>query len=1475
MVDMTRIMVFDRLDNYLFDIEPKQVMDAPYIEEINREHSLTITTFQGLEKTNRLLICDGMGIWHEYVVLGASETHESAIGVVRDYYCIWSLQYDLMCTFINNQYGCGIVPGHASIPQSAATAMGVALGGTSRWTVGTITVTTMAAASFYRQSGWEGLQTVIEKWGGEIQATITVDSSGVVSRTVDLLTHIGNSQATRRFDFTHDVTKIKRTVSDDVWPCRIVPLGKSQETEAGGYTRRPDISSVNDGCMWLQDDEVVPYTYTTNPDGEYEYPIIIVENDTYEQPSDLKAWAIARISDYTRPKVTYEASVLQFAKAGLNPHGVALGDNVVVVDRTFGSDGLRINARVTKIAGNLLDSSDTKLTIGNISESLTNQLAGISRQVAQVSEVVSSSQQFQASAEYLSNLINRLNTGINATGGYVYITEGEGLLTFDNPVSDPLVGSEATKVVEVKGGNIRIADSRTASGDWNWKTLISSGHIAAELVTAVRAIAGFIGNAGGSYWDLDNNEFVIATGANLGDRTVQQVLDGVDATVTGVRIEYAKSTSQTTAPDSGWSTAQPTWESGKYIWTRTATTTGTGTSASTSYSTPVMISGKDGVDGQNGNDGIGISSTTINYGTSASGSTQPQSWQTSIPSVSKGQWLWVKTEYVYSNSSTKTVYTKSYVGTDGEDGKSVYVQSSSKSGGTTTVVIADSDGNTHTLSIVDGTDGTNGTPGTNGLNSYVHFAWANSSDGETDFSRTDSAGKTYIGVYTDNTQADSTSPSDYNWSLIKGADGADGTNGYNTATIMLYQRAASQPSKPSSSLTYTFATHELSGTLGSWSTSVPSGTDPCWVTAATATSTTATDTIASSEWTTPIKLVQNGTNGTNGTNGINGTNGTDGLNQATIYLYQRAASQPSVPSGSLTYTFSGGSLSGTLGSWSRSVPASNGNPCWVTTAVAIANTATDTIASSDWATPTKLVEDGADGTNGDDGVGITLIVPQYYLSTSNSTQTGGSWSSNEPTWESGKYIWTRSLITWDTTPASTTTTTPVLANALNGANSTAKSAKDTADAASSAAADAAKVATNYLTFSSSTGLDVGYSGTNAKTRVNANGMEVFDGNGNSSSFFGLNSGYSIARVGLASSSNVVLSSAGFISLRYYNTILAYFGYGEGLDEYGNTVVAPYYSVGVRKANTAIGNYCIAEGYNNESSNYCSHAEGYGNVASGIGSHAEGHETIATGRCAHAEGTGHTTGSGGAVYGATGDYSHSEGEGNRASGNCSHAEGKYSTASGASSHSEGSATASGYESHAEGSSTASGRMSHAEGAACTASGDYSHASGYYTTADADNMTAVGSLNTTGSTGRLFVVGKGTKNGSIIHHNDAFYVNDSGNIWCSGTLTQNSDRRLKEHHKYLDEDACEFIRNLKPALFTKDGERHTGFYAQDVQDVEPDGWGTVTVEARHTDDELDFDPLTLDYTALIAPLTAYAQQLEHRIEQLEKQLRGGER
>lgn len=77
-------------------------------------------------------------------------------------------------------------------------------------------------------------------------------------------------------------------------------------------------------------------------------------------------------------------------------------------------------------------------------------------------------------------------------------------------------------------------------------------------------------------------------------------------------------------------------------------------------------------------------------------------------------------------------------------------------------------------------------------------------------------------------------------------------------------------------------------------------------------------------------------------------------------------------------------------------------------------------------------EAGAKGDTGATGKGVKSIVPQYYLSTSKTSQTGGSWSATQPAWQPTHYLWTRSYITWSDN--TTSTTTPILAQALNDAN---------------------------------------------------------------------------------------------------------------------------------------------------------------------------------------------------------------------------------------------------------------------------------------------------------------------------------------------------------------------------------------------------------------------------------------------------------
>ena len=78
--------------------------------------------------------------------------------------------------------------------------------------------------------------------------------------------------------------------------------------------------------------------------------------------------------------------------------------------------------------------------------------------------------------------------------------------------------------------------------------------------------------------------------------------------------------------------------------------------------------GDRGNDGIAGKDGVGLKSTTITYGLSDSDSTQPTNWTSQPQTLIKGKYLWTKTVWTYTDSSSETGYQKTYIAKDGNDG---------------------------------------------------------------------------------------------------------------------------------------------------------------------------------------------------------------------------------------------------------------------------------------------------------------------------------------------------------------------------------------------------------------------------------------------------------------------------------------------------------------------------------------------------------------------------------------------------------------------------------------------------------------------------------------------------------------------------------------------------------------------------------------------------------------------------------------
>lgn len=79
--------------------------------------------------------------------------------------------------------------------------------------------------------------------------------------------------------------------------------------------------------------------------------------------------------------------------------------------------------------------------------------------------------------------------------------------------------------------------------------------------------------------------------------------------------------------------------------------------------------GDTGDDGLPGAAGVGLVSTTISYAKSANGSTAPSTgWQSTVPAPTKGQYLWTRTVWTYTDDSVETGYSSAYWATDGAKG---------------------------------------------------------------------------------------------------------------------------------------------------------------------------------------------------------------------------------------------------------------------------------------------------------------------------------------------------------------------------------------------------------------------------------------------------------------------------------------------------------------------------------------------------------------------------------------------------------------------------------------------------------------------------------------------------------------------------------------------------------------------------------------------------------------------------------------
>jgi len=280
----------------------------------------------------------------------------------------------------------------------------------------------------------------------------------------------------------------------------------------------------------------------------------------------------------------------------------------------------------------------------------------------------------------------------------------------------------------------------------------------------------------------------------------------------------------------------------------------------------------------------------------------------------------------------------------------------------------------------DGTDGIPGPKGADGKTSYTHFAYADNVSGTADFSLDDPTGRSYMGVYSDFTKADSTNPSDYVWSYTKGETGPEGMQG-----VQGPKGDIGIPGKPGADgkTSYTHVAYADNDKGGGFSQNPANKAYMGWYTDFTANDSTDTTKYA---W----SLIK-GSDGLDGAQGIAGPKGADGKTPYTHIAYADTAT-----GGGLSQLPDGKKYIGMYVDFTENDSGDPQKYAW------------SLIKGADGKDGTP----GKDGIAGKDGIGIKSTTVTYQASSNGTTAPTGAWTANVPTVPAGQYLWTRTIWTY-------------------------------------------------------------------------------------------------------------------------------------------------------------------------------------------------------------------------------------------------------------------------------------------------------------------------------------------------------------------------------------------------------------------------------------------------------------------------------
>lgn len=436
--------VFDRWGNP--KPAPMTVLAARRTQNVDGTDNLDLLSDLDLEKGDRVAWRDHMGLWREWLV-NSIDTSRSDRLPLSTAHCVDAIQ-ELASTYIEDK---------RNRTATASACAKKALAGT-RWILGTVhdgTKTTEADLAFYHTNALSAIQDICATFGLEAVTTYQPDATGtrIATRTLSLVSRRGAATPTKRFTY---------------------------------------------GKAYVEDATALAIWGIPGPNGTRIHSEADAEFPDCEDPKQLLTLTKEALKTRSQPVVSYECDVTSLAAAGVNAEGTDIGDTVHIIDTSFPTP-LRLEGRILQIEQDLAgDQTATTITLGNITTGITHQDDAWRRQLDQL---ISNSGAWNDAATgtkpYITDLINRINQIMNTIGGYTYLKPGQGIYVYDKPEDQ-----NPTQCIHIGGGYWRIANSKKANGDWDFRALADGNGIYANAI-----YTGKLSDAAGhNQWNLDTGE---------------------------------------------------------------------------------------------------------------------------------------------------------------------------------------------------------------------------------------------------------------------------------------------------------------------------------------------------------------------------------------------------------------------------------------------------------------------------------------------------------------------------------------------------------------------------------------------------------------------------------------------------------------------------------------------------------------------------------------------------------------------------------------------------------------------------------------------------------------------------------------------------------------------------------------------------------------------------------------------------------